>query len=214
MREFKFDIDDWTGGNTIGKSMGDVIGSTVKQYTFKITTSDTDQIKLRSNVSFPIEIDWGDGKKDTCTNFEYAVHNYKDKEEQVVKFYIDVQYLPILEKKESYVNVITCTTRSLNDDYDITGYYVGNINGLVKRFFTISGGYAFPVIIEQGAKVLCTHAFHDMIISNHLVIPDSVTKINEFAFSYTTLKKGVTLPDSNIEISEDAFKYTKIASYD
>ena len=213
MREFKFDIDDWTGGNTLGKSMGDVIGSTVKQYTFKITTSATNRIKLRSNVSFPIEIDWGDGKEDTCKNFEYAVHNYKDKTEQVVKFYIGVQYLPLLEKKENYVNVITCIP-PLNDDYDITGYYAGNVNGLVKRFFATSYGYAYPVIIEQGAEVLCTDAFHDMIISNHLVIPDSVTKINEFVFSYATLKKGVTLPDSNIEISEDAFKYTKIASYD
>ena len=31
MRKFKFDIDDWTGGNTIGKSMGDVVGSTLKK---------------------------------------------------------------------------------------------------------------------------------------------------------------------------------------
>ena len=30
MRKFKFDIDDWTGGNTIGKSMGDAVGSTLK----------------------------------------------------------------------------------------------------------------------------------------------------------------------------------------
>ena len=31
MRKFNFDIDDWTGGNTLGKSMGDAIGSTVKK---------------------------------------------------------------------------------------------------------------------------------------------------------------------------------------
>ena len=31
MRKFNFDIDDWTGGNTLGKSMGDAVGSTVKK---------------------------------------------------------------------------------------------------------------------------------------------------------------------------------------
>ena len=30
MREYKFNIDDWTGGNTIGKSMGDAVS---KDYT-------------------------------------------------------------------------------------------------------------------------------------------------------------------------------------
>ena len=42
MRKFKFNIGDWTGGNTIGKSMGDAVGSTVTEdHTFEITTLPT-----------------------------------------------------------------------------------------------------------------------------------------------------------------------------
>lgn len=42
MRKFKFNIDDWTGGDTISNSMGDVVGSTVAEdHTFEITTLPT-----------------------------------------------------------------------------------------------------------------------------------------------------------------------------
>ena len=36
MRKFKFDIDDWTGGNTLGKAMADGVVENLHTNTLKI----------------------------------------------------------------------------------------------------------------------------------------------------------------------------------
>ncbi len=203
MRKFKFDIDDWTGGNTLSGSMGDEIGKTVNKYTFRVTSAKTNKVIVKSNTSIPIHIDWGDTQTELSTRPKYIVHNYTNNKEQNIKFTIADKYLDEFEDIGTD-NLITCL-------FNITGYYVGNIKGFIYNFLSsTNGSFAIPIIVNDGVKTIGNYAFYNLRSSMFLRLPKTVNEINDWAFAYGSFTKGIELPDNISHIGQGAFSKCSI----
>ena len=126
MKNFKFDIDAWTGGNTLGKAMADGVVENLHTNTLKIrvivSKSDINNFNINNisnSLTFystdynfntsDLKIDWGDGSYDTIDdmistnavgNNKYS-HKFKHIYNDTGYYYIEVFNLP----RDAYLNL-------------------------------------------------------------------------------------------------------------
>ena len=217
MRKFNFDIDDWTGGNTLGKSMGDAVGSSVhtRKYNYTLTTYPTDTITLTVYPYTTVYISWGDGHSDEIlpdgsTIGTNVKHDYEDdkKQERIISVHIeDSTYLPY---------VITIRNKGINNTHARYGtiYYFSNniknssyvpikkyevlkgIDGKLYDFFNYSNytDYLLDIKISSDINEIVTNGLNIKSVVGTLIIPDSVNLISPFAINSLVIHDKIELP--------------------
>ena len=199
MRKFKFDIDDWTGGNTIGKSMGDAVGGSLTKYSFVIYTSEINTITFSVRNLSEIYIDWGDGTNDTIEKNDvgysrfHFTHDYADGE--LIERKISV-LIKDNNGKTAYISYI----RRNPEDAHITNYEIlHGIDGVVHENFTYINTYdpkhkAMNVSVSNFINTIMTNS---IVIGNcitNLDISDSVKEIKGGAINCNEIIYNIKLP--------------------
>ena len=215
MRKFKFDIDDWTGGDTIGNSMGDAVGSTVDSYDIKLTTQPVDVFILRLRDGYNFTIQWDRDEKP----IEYKgvgtiiKHDYEDgfKEREIT---IHITDLDDRINDFEYYAYFTSPILIYFSDKSNTSYKIASININNKdreellqliNFYNpyTSSSLTFDItelsdpidisITGKNLKTIGEGALSRLYINN-IILPDTITHIKEDAFNYTVFKNGFTVP--------------------
>ena len=229
MRKFKFDIDDWTGGNTIGKSMGDAIGSTVPNVTFTLDLSivDNEPISFNYNGLVPILIDWGDGTKNKYNKKGTIQHKYQKTEDVLLKVFIESKYLDILNK-ESVAHTGALSSNPIlinynNDNKVFNEYNIYGIQGIAHNYFLKYQSensyeiYEFPEItinVKECIHTLKPYTFASTKLYGTINLPNSLTKIEDFVFTNTTFYGDIIIPDSVTYIGTDVFNNSSFYNCD
>ena len=207
MRKFNFDIDDWTGGNTLGKSMGDTIGSTVKEMLFSIITKNVKEFSFYNNAIVPLIVDWGDGDKQTITRVGKTSHVYKDYKmsKRMITFYNQEDELKI-SKDKIKTSLISMAT-------DIDSYIIEhNKYNSVYRYVEVKPVNKVKNLIFRhgGLKTLEAYAFEKLNILSSVIIPNGVTDIKANCFARCTIQGDLIMPDSINSIGLTAFSSLRI----
>ena len=211
MRKFNFDIDDWTGGNTLSNTMGDEIGKTVKPVAFRLITQPTNKFTCLVKNTLPsLRIDWGNGDTTLTSNLifnkrnnneiEYDYGNDDMKERLISVTILDDGY------KEIDNNLFIFTDNSTKIKEYIIEY---GINGEAWNFITFkyinSNDYKIKINISNNITVLNNNAINfDNLNCDTFIIPDTVTDIRNHAVSGIAVNKQVTIP-KNCRLGTFAF---------
>ena len=226
MREFKFDIDDWTGGNTLGKSMGDAVGKAVEPYDIQITTHPIDVFILRLIDGYDFTIQWDRDEKP----IEYkgvgtiVIHDYEDGfKEREITIHItnlddcinDFEYFeyfasPILiyfsdKSNTSYkIASIIINNKDREELLQLINFYNPYTSSLTLDLTELSD----PIDISITGKNLKTigEAALSRLYINNIILPDTITHIKRDAFLGTVFKNGFTVPKKVEHIDNSAFK--------
>ena len=201
-QKFNFNIDDWTGGNTLGKSMGDAVASTVKEQLFSIITKNVNEFNFYNNGILPLIVDWGDGNKQNIVEAGRVSHKYEDSEmiPRHIKFYNQENTLKI-DKDKQDTSLITISTDL--DSYIIEpNIYVDAYRYLEMDFDNTVRNLVFR---HLHLKTLHSHAFENLNVFSSIIIPNSVTRIDTNCFRWSSVKNNLILPDSLKVIGVDAF---------
>ena len=230
MREFKFDIDDWTGGNTISKDMGDVVGSTVINVTFTLDLSivDNEPISFNYNGLVPILIDWGDGTKNKYNKKGTIQHKYQKTEDVLLKVFIESKYLDILNKESvAHTGGVLPSDPILinyNNENDIFNEYnIYGIQGIAHNYFLkYQPGNSYKIYecpnfiinVKEGIHTLKPCAFASTKLYGTINLPNSLIKIEDYAFSNTKFYGDIIIPDSVTYIGNDVFNNSSFYNCD
>ena len=174
MRKFNFDIDDWTGGNTLSKSMGDAVGASLTKYSFVIYTSKIRTISFKVMNLSDIYIDWGDGTNDTIKGNDtdympfHFRHDYADGELKERKISVLIKYG---NGRTSHISYI----RRNPEDAHITNYEIlHGIDGVVHENFTYINTYD-P---KHRAMNVSVSNFINTLMANSIVIGNCITNLD------------------------------------
>ncbi len=207
MKEFKFDIDDWTGGNTLGKSMGDAVGSTVDGKLFTIVTYKVRNIKIYNNDIISATIDWGDGETTDVEGKMIATHDYDDNkaDNRVITVYSNSDFNDI-----SNQNLITTAFLTIYEDLISYTIHAKTNKNLISRYLECGSGNIINNIIFDCVNIeaIGTTAFVNTFLRNNLNIPSSVKKLGEYCFAECSFIRRLDVPHTVKEIEDNAFYKT------
>ena len=97
------------------------------------------------------------------------------------------------------------------NEYD-NAYYVGNQNHPYLVLVKVTSKEITSCEINEHTKLICEGAFGHCYELTSITIPDGVTSIGDYAFSYTDLT-FVTIPDSVQTIGSGAFNILSVVCY-
>ena len=213
MREFKFDIDDWTGGNTLGKSMGDAVGSTVDGKLFSIRTHPTKEYSFINNGIIEITVDWGDGTvEDLSSSVDRHSHVFEDNKYQprIITFGIRGNVDKLKECNFRDVGLI-----SIDKDIHTYSIYTGDSTGTIHRYLSTvdNEDYKIDYLNFGGNNIrrIGIKGFSYLNIYHDIKIPDSVIEIHNRAFEYSTTDGNLILSNKDTNIHSEAF-YAMLAN--
>ena len=199
MRKFKFDIDDWTGGNTLGKSMGDAVGGSLTKYSFVIYTSEINTITFSVMNLSEIYIDWGDGTNDTIEKNDigyspfHFTHDYADGE-------LKERKISVLIKDNNGKTAYISYTRRGSEDAYLTNYEIlHGVNKVAHATFEYLNVYdpkhkAMNVSVSNFITTLMNNAISVHNCITNLNISDSVKEIKGGAINCNEIIYNIKLP--------------------
>ena len=207
MREFKFNIDDWTGGNTLGKSMGDAVGSTVDGKLFTIVTDKASHINIYNNGIINATIDWGDGETSDVDGRMVAAHDYDDNkaDNRVITVYSNSDFNDVVNQ-----NLITTAFLTIYEGLLSYTIYAKTNKNLISRYLECACGNIVNNIIFDcdNVEAIGTTAFVNTFLRNYLNIPSSVRKLGEYCFGLCSFIRRLDVPHTVKEIGDNAFYKT------
>ena len=205
MRKFNFDIDDWTGGQTLSSGMGDVVGSTVhtRKYNYTLTTYPTDTITLTVYPYTTVYISWGDGHSDEILPDGYTIgtsvkHDYEDgkKQERIISVHIEDK--EINNTNGSYGTIDYFSNNIKNTSYvPIKKYEVlKGFDGKLYGFFNYSNytDYLLDIKISSDINEITAYGLNIKSGVGTLIIPDSVNLISCLAIDSLVIHDKIELP--------------------
>ena len=213
MRKFNFDIDDWTGGNTISKDMGDVVGSTV-DIAFKLTTYPTMHFMCILIENYPnMKIDWGDGevtytetfRGNKSMNLEHIYDDNIDRERIITFSFLG----NAIDTKQIDINSILYfdNTSTRLKQYDIISGYKNIFYNFIcysDAFFHANYEKICKVNISPNIKAIGVNALCDFISNDELIIPDSVKYIGDKGCTGIKINNKLSLP-KNAQYGVESF---------
>ena len=205
MNKFKFDIDDWTGGQTLSGSMGDEIGKTVKPVAFTVLTEPIENFYCLIDRNCPdVKIDWGNGdttytstlsltEYDNKLDYNYLEYNYSDgKHERLIS--VTILDTEGYSKFRGNIFKFSSTTTKINE-YNI----INGLNGVALDFIDMGNSNMEnnKLVINISNKITRLNSRSldfGNVFCDELIIPDTVTHIEEFAVCGININKKITLP--------------------
>ena len=209
MRKFNFDIDDWTGGNTLSNDMGNAVASTVGKMLFSVVTKPTNKFSFYNNNVVPIKVCWGDTGEYYPIKEGEVSYNYPDNnmEERTITF----------STNANLDNIITYdlygTQSFINIETDIESYiiYGTNSKGALGRYLESNVNTIGELVFANDNIVSINPlSFQLLKFESDVIIPDSVNNIGSYAFSDATINGDLIIPDTTTNIEENAFDSAKI----
>lgn len=205
MREFKFDIDKWTGGNTIGSGMGDIIGSTVDIPLFSIKSYNKyGKFMFTKNNEIPLVVDWGDGETETFTTKGDYTHSYKGNDSN----YLNITFSSSANLAKETKGIEDVSFISLHDniaDFTILENALDTIYNYID--FNKNDYMIKDLIIDKctNKTTIGKYALSFITIESDIVLPYHIKYIDEECFSNSIFLGKFTIPHELIQIGENPF---------
>lgn len=222
MREFKFDIDDWTGGDTIGNSMGDAVGSTVDSYDIKLVTAPTNTFESIIASGVKGRVDWGDGTEEILDgSLNKLTHTFKDgnNTKRFITFYIkDIKSLLNIISNYGFTEPILTIKRFT--PYEHTKLEEIHINAWFGYVYS-AVKYEQDVIFDDkefisvnfvgnNITTFTKDVFSKMLLDETFSIPETVTSLESGAFHSAEFSSDLVIPDSVTNIDVFCFNNVKL----